>query len=60
MSPTVDEDGMYLVFVEIKRDENLMNTVVGVIKDIDKLVNIDTWEFEFHNSGTVTISKGDL
>ena len=27
VSPTVDEDGMYLVFVEIKRDENLMNTV---------------------------------
>lgn len=60
VSPTVDEDGMYLVFVEIKRDENLMNTVVGVLKDIDKLVNIPTWEFEFHNSVTITISKGDL
>ena len=60
VSPNVDEDGMYLVFVEIKRTESLMNTVVDILKDIDKLVNIDTWEFEFHNSGTVVVPKGDL
>jgi hypothetical protein len=37
-----------------------MNTVVGVLKDIDKLVNINEWEFDFHNSSTIKMSKGDL
>ena len=50
VSPNVDEDGMYLVFIEATRDEKLMSIVTDILKDIDKLVNIDTWEFDFHNS----------
>ena len=45
VSPNVDEDGMYLVFIEATRDEKLMSIVTDILKDIDKLVNIDTWEF---------------
>ena len=60
VSPNVDEDGMYLVFIEATRDEKLMSIVTDILKDIDKLVNIDTWEFDFHNSGTVSVSKGDV
>ena len=60
VSPNVDEDGMYLVFIEATRDEKLMSIVTDILKDIDKLVIIDTWEFDFHNSGTVSVSKGDL
>jgi hypothetical protein len=53
VSPSMDEDGNYLVFIEIKRDENLMSTVRDILKDIDKLVGIDTWQFQFHGSDNV-------
>ena len=49
----MDEDGNYMVFIEIKRDENLMSTVRDILKDIDKLVGIDTWQFQFHGSDNV-------
>ena len=48
VSPAPDDDGHYLVFVEINKDENTMQTVLDILKDMKQLVDIKTWEFNFH------------
>ena len=55
VSPAPDDDGHYLVFVEINKDENTMQTVLDILKDMKQLVDIKTWEFNFHKNGTVEV-----
>ena len=60
VSPSVDEDGNYLVFVEIKRNDSLFDTVKAIVKDVTRLVNIEQWQFQFHKGATIEISKEAL
>jgi len=59
VSPTADEDGMYLVFVEIK-NENLMQKVFEILEDVTRLVDIDGWKLDFYNGPTIDISASDI
>ena len=45
VSPGSDEDGNYLVFVEIKRDKNYFMKMNNILKDIKNITNIDEWKF---------------
>ena len=36
----------YLVFVEIK-NENIMNTVMKLLEDVNRIVKVESWSFEF-------------
>ena len=48
VSPNPDDDGNYLVFVEIK-NENIMNTVMKLLEDVNRIVNLDeSWSFAFY------------
>ena len=60
VSPSVDDDGNYLVFVEMKREADLFENVKKLIGDVMRLVNIDTWQFQFHKGATIEISKEQL
>ena len=40
-----DEDGNYLVFVEIKRDKNYYMKMEKILKDIRNITNITDWKF---------------
>lgn len=60
VSPSVDEDGNYLIFVEIRRSDSLFDTVKGIVKDVTRLVNIEKWQFQFHKGATIEISKEAL
>tara|TARA_B100000989_G_scaffold187470_1_gene141055 strand:- start:7014 stop:7439 length:426 start_codon:yes stop_codon:yes gene_type:complete len=60
VSPSVDDDGNYLVFVEMKREADLFENVKKLIGDVMRLVNIDTWKFQFHKGATIEISKEQL
>jgi len=55
VSPAPDDDGHYLVFVEINKDENAIQTVLNILKDLKQLVDIEKWEFNFHKNGTVEV-----
>lgn len=59
VSPTVDEDGMYLVFVEIK-NEDLMRNVLLILDDVTRLVDISEWTIEFYNGPSIVISSDDI
>ena len=45
VSPSSDEDGNYLVFVEIKRDKNYIMKMENILKDIKNITNVDDWKF---------------
>lgn len=57
VSPAPDDDGNYLVFVEMNKDETAMPTVLSILKDLKQLVDVDVWEFNFYKNGTVEIAK---
>jgi len=59
VSPTADESGFYLVFVEIK-NENLMQKVFEILEDVTRLVDIDGWKLDFYNGPTIDISSSDI
>ena len=54
VSPTADENGMYLVFVEIK-NEDLMRKVFEILEDITGLVDIEEWTIDFYNGPSLSI-----
>jgi len=45
VSPGSDEDGNYLVFVEIKRDKNYFKKMDKILTDVKNITNIDEWKF---------------
>ena len=54
-SPSPDEEGNYLVFVEMHRDETLTDSFMKILEDIKKVVSIDKWNVEFYKNGMVEI-----
>ena len=58
VSPAAEEDGYYMVFVELD-NEDLMKKVFALIEDVSRLVEVETWNLKFFN-GTekeITIDK---
>ena len=56
VSPTADENGMYLVFVEIK-NEDLMRKVFEILEDINGLADIEEWTIDFYNGPSLSIES---
>jgi len=59
VSPAADEDGFYMVFVEID-NEDLMKRVLGLLEDVSRLVKIENWTLEFYNGSTQEISTDKI
>ena len=45
VSPAPTEDGHYLVFVEMDRDDTFPKKLLTIIKEVGNLTNVDEWEF---------------
>ena len=56
VSPAPDEDGNYVVFVEMHREDSLMDSFMKILEDIKKIVKIDNWNVEFYQNGAVEVS----
>lgn len=54
VSPNPDENGFYLVFVEVE-NKNLMNTVFELLDDVSRLTEIDEWSVDFYEGSTIKI-----
>jgi hypothetical protein len=59
VSPNPDEDGFYLVFVEVE-NENLMKTVFGLLDDVARLTEIDDWSLDFYEGDEINISTDKI
>lgn len=61
VSPAPDDEGRYLIFVEMNRDESMFDNTVKILKDIGKLTKVDEWEIKFHGSdNTIRIKKESI
>lgn len=59
VSPAADEDGYYMVFVELD-NEDLMQKVFALIEDVTRLVDIEEWTLEFFHGGSKTITTDKI
>jgi hypothetical protein len=46
VSPATDTKGRYLIYIELARSVDAINTITGVLKDTSKLSGIDDWKFK--------------
>lgn len=54
VSPNPDENGFYLVFVEVE-NENLMQIVFELLDDVSRLTEIEEWSIDFYEGSTINI-----
>jgi hypothetical protein len=61
VSPAPDENGRYLIFVEMTRDQSMFDRTIKILKDIEKLVNVSEWDIKFHGSdNTIKINMESI
>ena len=57
--------GFKLIFIPVvlleNRDEKMFDTTIKILKDINKLVNVNEWNFGFYGSNnTITINMESI
>ncbi len=61
VSPAPDENGRYLIFVEMTRDQSMFDRTIKILKDIEKLVNVSEWDIKFYGSdNTIKINMESI
>lgn len=50
VSPAPTEDGYYMVFVELERNEKLPRAIIELIDSVNLLTNVDEWQFSPYHS----------
>ena len=61
VSPAPDENGNYMIFVEMNRDQSMFDTTTKILKDISKLVDVENWEIKFYGSdNTIILNKESM
>lgn len=50
VSPAPTEDGYYLVFIEMDRDDKLPARIIELIESISRLTNVKEWQFSPYHS----------
>lgn len=59
VSPNADENGFYLVFVEIE-NEDIMTKVFGLLEDVSRLTEIEKWSLDFYEGVTQEIETTQI
>jgi hypothetical protein len=50
VSPAPTEDGYYVVFIEIDRNDRFVKRLLNIIETVSNLTNVDNWEFSPYHS----------
>jgi hypothetical protein len=59
VSPNTDEEGRYLVFVEMSRDETFLDKFFALLKDVKNVAGKLDWKITTYYSGDKEISPND-
>ena len=59
VSPNPNDVGMYIVFVEVE-NEDLMNTTLSLINDIEGLVKNKSWLVKFYKREAIKVTTEDI
>ena len=57
VSPGPDEDGNYMVFVEVQKDAETMKRVVEILNDIKSVTTVTEWQLNFYGGRTHVLSE---
>tara|TARA_Y100001970_G_scaffold293162_2_gene438251 strand:+ start:1955 stop:2380 length:426 start_codon:yes stop_codon:yes gene_type:complete len=57
VSPGPDEDGNYMVFVEIDKNKDSLKKVSEILNDIKSVTAINEWHLNFYRGGSVTLTE---
>lgn len=52
VSPAPTEDGYYVVFIELDRNERFIKRMLNIAESVSNLTNVDKWEFSPYESDT--------
>lgn len=60
-SPVSDENGFYLVFVELNRNSGFSDRIIAITKSLGSLTGIDEWQFKgYHQSTILPMTKENI
>ena len=57
VSPGPDEDGHYMVFVEVQKDKETMKRIVEILNDIKSVTTVTEWQLNFQGGRTHMLSE---
>ena len=57
VSPGPDEDGNYMFFVEMQKDQDTMKRVVEILHDIKTVTTVTEWQLNFQGGRTHMLSE---
>ena len=57
VSPGPDEDGNYMVFVEIDKNKDTMKKVSEILHDIKSITSINEWNLHFYKGGSHSLTE---
>lgn len=60
VSRNPDEEGWYMVFIEIENDDNLMNIVLEILEEVNRLTDISEWTLEFYSGKTIKVNEKQI
>lgn len=60
VSPNPDDEGYYMVFVEIENNADSMKNVFEILLDASRLSNIEEWTLKFYSGKELTIGNDDI
>ena len=50
MSPAKNDQGLYNIFVEIERNDDLPKKIIEVIRDVEQVSGMLPWQFKFYKN----------
>ena len=57
VSPGPDDDGNYMVFVEIDKNKDTMKKVSQVLHDVKSITTINEWQLHFYRGGVRSLTE---
>lgn len=60
VSANPDEEGFYMVFVEVETNDNLMKTVCEILEDVTLLTAIENWNIQFFSGAKVKLTPKQI
>ena len=59
VSPNPDEEGYYMVFVEVENEE-IMTKALALLDDVSRLTDIQSWELDFYEGSSIKVEMKQI
>ena len=59
VSPNPDEEGYYMVFVEVENEE-IMTKAFALLDEVSRLTDIESWELDFYEGASIKVEMKQI